>query len=364
MGFNANFVNLVKGFTVDAKAKVHINGAYTQEISLQRGVRQGCPLAPLLFAMCTQPFMQLIQKGIQDGMGIQITPGKSLVHQLFADDTGLFLATRESEFQELLRILKCMNWHQTLSVVESRKFERLIRDFLWGSNPDGRPKKPLVSWKWLLRPKDQGGLGFMSFAGRVRVLQMRYLADILTRYLADILSGRQVEWADMVRCMLQVKLRIGPNKVERRNWEPEDALLLLSAFRFPEALTVDKLLRSWFFFKKKLCLPPTFTCPKVLHIKNLKLLWQLSGHTSSQIFPWIESEMKRRKLLLVGDFVATRNSLLNEEQGLARIPGMEISDLNIAAFNWLSCLEAREGTLKEIQGWTWGQLGRCLPGWR
>ncbi|KAL3698682.1 hypothetical protein R1sor_012758 [Riccia sorocarpa] len=108
MGFNATFIDLVKGITLDAKSKVHINGSYSQEISLQRGVRQGCPLAPLLFAMCTQPFIRLIQVAIQEGklQGIQISPGKSLVHQLFADDTGLFLATKESEFQELMAILE------------------------------------------------------------------------------------------------------------------------------------------------------------------------------------------------------------------------------------------------------------------
>ncbi|KAL3698681.1 hypothetical protein R1sor_012757 [Riccia sorocarpa] len=175
---------------------------------------------------------------------------------------------------------------------------------------------------------------------------------------------QKVEWADMIRRMIQIKIRIGPNKVERSCWEPEDALLLLSAFRFPEALTVDKLFRCWFFFKKKLQLPSNFICPEGLHVKSLKILWQLSGNEISGMFPWVEGEMKSRKLTRVGEFVANKHQMMNEGRGLEQIPGMEISDCNIAAFNWLSNLRTGPGTLKEISGWTWGQIGQCLPGWR
>ncbi|KAL3679685.1 hypothetical protein R1sor_022641 [Riccia sorocarpa] len=179
MGFDNKFVELVQGFTLCGKAKVHINWAFAKEIQLQHGVRQGCPVAPLL-------------------------------------------------------------------KIGSGKLERLMREFLWGSTPEGIPKKSLVAWKRIQRPKEKGGLGFLSVESRAEVLQIRHITAIL--------DGTDVEWAAMVRRMVRVKLITGPNKIERADWSCEDAMLLLSAMRIPEAPTVDKLFRIWFFFKRNLVL--------------------------------------------------------------------------------------------------------------
>lgn len=37
----------------NGSSKVHINGLFNEDIPLDRGVRQGCPLAPLLFALAS-----------------------------------------------------------------------------------------------------------------------------------------------------------------------------------------------------------------------------------------------------------------------------------------------------------------------
>ncbi|KAL3686617.1 hypothetical protein R1sor_009191 [Riccia sorocarpa] len=68
---------------------------------------QGVPLAPLLYAICTQPFMELLKKAEKEGRlkGLRIAPGKSLLFQLFADDTGVFLEESEENFEELKKIL-------------------------------------------------------------------------------------------------------------------------------------------------------------------------------------------------------------------------------------------------------------------
>jgi hypothetical protein len=89
MGIAPHFISLIQALVQGSAAKVHFNGLFTPKFALGRGVRQGCPLAPLLFAISTQPLMLLLQEKLQTGLDIGAP--QRLLYQLFADDTGLFL---------------------------------------------------------------------------------------------------------------------------------------------------------------------------------------------------------------------------------------------------------------------------------
>ncbi|KAL3696871.1 hypothetical protein R1sor_010947 [Riccia sorocarpa] len=52
----------LRRLVVGAAAQVHVNGYFTGRFAVTRGVRQRCPLAPLLFAIVTQPFMRLLRE--------------------------------------------------------------------------------------------------------------------------------------------------------------------------------------------------------------------------------------------------------------------------------------------------------------
>lgn len=53
VGLGGKFLTLVRGLLLRAASKVHMNGHFTQEIPITRGVWQGCPLSPLIFALST-----------------------------------------------------------------------------------------------------------------------------------------------------------------------------------------------------------------------------------------------------------------------------------------------------------------------
>lgn len=93
MGFCARFIAIIQILMVEATFKIHVNGFFIEESLLGRGVRQGCPFAPLLFAMYTQPFMALLNFEALEGRikGLTINGEKRLLHQIFANDTGIFL---------------------------------------------------------------------------------------------------------------------------------------------------------------------------------------------------------------------------------------------------------------------------------
>ncbi|KAL3690427.1 hypothetical protein R1sor_016736 [Riccia sorocarpa] len=100
-----NIMSLSEGLP---KAGVHINGSFTEIFKIERGVRQGCPLAPLLFAMTTQPLMKALREEERKGniQGLNIGRGQSLLHQLFADDTGICITAEERQFDNLKEAIR------------------------------------------------------------------------------------------------------------------------------------------------------------------------------------------------------------------------------------------------------------------
>ena len=50
-GFGQNFISWLKIIYSNASTVVNVNGFFTQNIPLKCGVRQGCPLSPLLYVL-------------------------------------------------------------------------------------------------------------------------------------------------------------------------------------------------------------------------------------------------------------------------------------------------------------------------
>ena len=53
-GFGENFIKWVKILCTDTKSFVKVNGFETSEFDIERGLRQGCPLSPLLYVLVAE----------------------------------------------------------------------------------------------------------------------------------------------------------------------------------------------------------------------------------------------------------------------------------------------------------------------
>ena len=54
MGFHQSFVKWVDLFYTDVSSAVSVNSYLSSFFSLSRGVRQGCPLSPLLYVLVSE----------------------------------------------------------------------------------------------------------------------------------------------------------------------------------------------------------------------------------------------------------------------------------------------------------------------
>ena len=110
MGFGGEFLAALKSIYHNDSIKAVVNGISTRSIYLGRGLRQGCSLSPLLFALYVVDMGQSLQMSKE---GIKV--GTVVVSCLFfADD--LLLVSRDEN--GLLRLLSLVKYHADLIHME------------------------------------------------------------------------------------------------------------------------------------------------------------------------------------------------------------------------------------------------------
>ena len=90
MGAGPGLVGWVKTLLTNTHSVAVVNGYRSSRVPMMAGVRQGCPLAPLLYLFAAQALLCWLQAG---GVGIRLQPeDKDLVTAVqFADDTEVVL---------------------------------------------------------------------------------------------------------------------------------------------------------------------------------------------------------------------------------------------------------------------------------
>jgi hypothetical protein len=83
-GLSEWFVDRIRNMYEEAYSSVSINGHISGPIPIRCGIRQGCPLSMILFAMCIHPFLQMLDRNLS-GVQLQRTIHRTAVIA-YADD--------------------------------------------------------------------------------------------------------------------------------------------------------------------------------------------------------------------------------------------------------------------------------------
>ena len=122
MGFDKRWVALVLECITMATYSFLINGEPMGNIKPSRGIRQGDPLSPYLFLVCSEGLHRMIQRASCNGdiKGVSICcNGPKLTHLFFANDSLLFYRAT---------IQECRNVMEILATYERVLGQRLNRD--------------------------------------------------------------------------------------------------------------------------------------------------------------------------------------------------------------------------------------------
>ncbi|KAI4900112.1 hypothetical protein NFI96_030424, partial [Prochilodus magdalenae] len=96
-GFGPRFLRWLKTLYTEVGSRVSINGHLSDLVPQVSGVRQGCPLSPLLYALYIEPLAAAIRAhpGV-DGLPLPGSGGKVVKLAQYADDTTLFVCSDQS----------------------------------------------------------------------------------------------------------------------------------------------------------------------------------------------------------------------------------------------------------------------------
>jgi hypothetical protein len=91
LGFDRNWISWVKALFIDSWCSVGLNGVISPSFKFSRSVRQGCPVAPLLYLLIKDCLGYVLEGEGVEGIALP-RPGYQVIDQEFADDTNLYLA--------------------------------------------------------------------------------------------------------------------------------------------------------------------------------------------------------------------------------------------------------------------------------
>ena len=109
LGFAQRWIFRIMPCISSVQYKILINGQPKGHIIPNRGLRQGGPLSPYLFILCTEALIENIRKKEGEKLltGLKIARGSPTIsHLLLADDSLFFCKANMQESEVILQILK------------------------------------------------------------------------------------------------------------------------------------------------------------------------------------------------------------------------------------------------------------------
>ncbi|GMI70762.1 hypothetical protein HRI_000745500 [Hibiscus trionum] len=107
MGFGSVWCNWIRRCISTASISILINGSPTKSFSIKRGLKQGCPMSPLLFNIVAEALSSLIKKAVSSGFFRWVSigdKGLTISHLQFTDDLIIFCGASKAEVKNIIRI--------------------------------------------------------------------------------------------------------------------------------------------------------------------------------------------------------------------------------------------------------------------
>ena len=110
MGINGNILELIQNIYKKTKCAVKVDNKITEFFSYSKGVRQGCPLSPILFNIFVNDIFQTINNNTPNPL--YLNENNPLNVLMYADDL-IMIAESEAQLQEKMTLLNnyCMGWN-------------------------------------------------------------------------------------------------------------------------------------------------------------------------------------------------------------------------------------------------------------
>ena len=161
MAFPQKFIKMIQSLYYKATAKIRVNHHLSEKIQIKRGIRQGCPASPLLYALSLEPIRHFLEITItwqntdqENGEGEETGLPRSLWYPpeapsnfAYADD--LFIVTDSKRVTSILRSLQTYAKEKLQSGFKIN-FDKSVALY---TNPDQLPSKeeeailPCYAWE-------------------------------------------------------------------------------------------------------------------------------------------------------------------------------------------------------------------------
>ncbi|KAA3460445.1 reverse transcriptase [Gossypium australe] len=176
MGFDRRWTELIMRCVTSVSYAVTINRNRGRSFKPSRGLRQGDPLSPFLFLICSEGLSALMRTAKKEGLirGAKVSrKGPEISHLLFADDCLMFSEATEKGARMLKDLLnvyeecsgQCVNYDKSLIFysTNTNEIESIFARFWWQKGP-GKRGMHWCQWRFLCSSKEEGGVGFRRMA--------------------------------------------------------------------------------------------------------------------------------------------------------------------------------------------------------